>query len=803
MSRNKQPIMTRIHPTREREIDVDLPLPGPPPRQIIQHDPDAVPEPIIADQAAHLSAAITSPYAVAPKTSTEPTDIDFDGPQGEDQASSPAANTTEVLQTSTEMNVDEEVKMEASEDVPVGDAPKAFMEPTDIDLDDPPADVQASNLVSCLTDVPKGSTEPVVIDSEAPQGVDQASSPANNATKVPKTSTMEPSVEKAQGEASGGAPVGNATEDIWNGGEDDGGGHQADAVGDPLTATTSAPTIPSGTVPANASATGDLDASLDIEVADGEAQEEGAGADPVATASITPVTEALDASMDRDPSQDASAMDGQALVEGPKDDPVAEAANAPSTEASDASMDPVVDDEAQGEGPGVDPVVEAAIRLAGLSPLEYEHERKGAASDLGIRLPVLDAAVAQAQAQASLQQSPGGGKPVSFSAVEPWGEPVDAAQILEELQDTIHRFIVCENDTAVAAALWAAFTWVIDYVQVAPIAFIVSPEKRCGKTQLLDLLGRFSRRPLVASNISQAAVFRVIEDYCPTLFIDEADSFLKGNEPMRGILNSGHTRQSAYILRTEGNGRKSRRFSTWSAKAIASIGHLAGTIMDRSIPMPLKRKQSSETVQRLRYAGPDQFSTLVRKLARFAEDSGPAIAHAHPHLPPELNDRAQDNWEPLVAIADLAGGEWPQLARAAALNLSGEEHEALSPSAQLLLCIREALGQNDKISTEDLLAALVREDLNPWGVSPRRPISARQLATRLKEFGIPSKNIRLPGNVVLKGYRRDQFTETFDRYLPSALEVEESATPLHSSADATLQVADVVASAGAGATGPE
>ncbi len=196
---------------------------------------------------------------------------------------------------------------------------------------------------------------------------------------------------------------------------------------------------------------------------------------------------------------------------------------------------------------------------------------------------------------------------------------------------------------------------VIDNVQVAPLAVITAPEMRCGKSQLLNLIGRLSHRPLVASNISPAAMFRVIEAHSPTLLIDEADTFFKENEELRGIVNSGHTRQAAYIIRTVGDNHEPKQFSTWGAKAISGIGTLAETIRDRAIILEMRRKLPNESIERLRHAEGGVFECLASKLARFAQDAGVSIERALPTLPEALNDRAQDNWEPLLAIADYAG----------------------------------------------------------------------------------------------------------------------------------------------------
>ena len=409
-------------------------------------------------------------------------------------------------------------------------------------------------------------------------------------------------------------------------------------------------------------------------------------------------------------------------------------------------------------------LLDAVARLASLHPLEYEKVREAEAQRLGVRVGALDKEVSTARR--SKQED--GGKAAMFPTVEPWHEPVNADQLLHEIYATVRRFIICEKETAITATLWSAFTWLVDSVEIAPLAVITAPEKRCGKSQLLNLIGKLSHRPLVAANIGAAAVFRVIEAHSPTLLIDEADSFFKDNEELRGVINSGHTRQSAYVIRCVGDDHEPRQFSTWGAKAISGIGHLAETLMDRSVILDLRRKLPSETIQRLRHAEPGLFDRLSSKLARFAQDAAPSIERARPALPEELNDRAQDNWEPLLAIADYAGGDWPQLARHTALRLSGAEQEAVSLSAELLADIREVFEHKrvERIGTADLLQALIDDDLKPWATYNRgKAMSPRQLAKRLDEYGIHSQSIKFGYSDVKRGFRLDQFADAFARYL--------------------------------------
>jgi len=401
-------------------------------------------------------------------------------------------------------------------------------------------------------------------------------------------------------------------------------------------------------------------------------------------------------------------------------------------------------------------------RLARLDPISYDRARVEAAEALDIRVATLDAQVAAQREALKAKESQR-----LCVDVEPCAEPVDLAELLGQVRATIQRFIVCTPATATAATLWIALTWVIEHAQVAPLAIITAPEKRCGKTQLLELIGRLSKRPLSASNISPAAVFRVIEAQSPTLLIDEADTFFRTHEELRGIINSGHTRSNAYVIRTVGDDHEVMRFSTWGAKAIAGIGKLADTVMDRAIILSLRRKLPNEKVDRLRYVERDLLEMLAGKLARFGEDHGATIGRMRPSLPGALNDRAQDNWEPLLAIADLAGDSWPSEARTAALEISGDGEGDLSTNEELLSDIRDIFNADgvDRFWLAELHARLCADDTAPWATWSRgRPISVRQLGKKLGDFGVIAKSIRVSGRVQ-KGFERSQFEDAWRRYL--------------------------------------
>ena len=403
---------------------------------------------------------------------------------------------------------------------------------------------------------------------------------------------------------------------------------------------------------------------------------------------------------------------------------------------------------------------EIIAHLANLSAMEYERIRDTEAARLGIRKGTLDKIV-----HAARRGDVATG--LEFDDIEPWEHQIEPGQLLTDIVIAVQRFIVCQPETARTVALWVAMTWFMDVVQIAPLAVITAPEKRCGKSLLLFLLGRLVRRPLTASNISPAALFRSIDAWEPTLLVDEADAFMRENEELRGLLNCGHTRESAYTVRVVGDDHTPKKFNVWGAKAIAGIGHLADTLMDRAVTLELRRKLPHETVERLRYAEPELFETLAAKLARFAEDFREAVRRARPDLPASLNDRAQDNWEPLLAIADVAGGSWPKLGREAALKLSGVDSPSMTIGTELLADIQDvfATKRTDRISTADLITALCSDDERPWATYNRgKPLSPRQLAKRMGEYGIQSKTVRI-GYGTPKGFELAQFEESFSRYL--------------------------------------
>jgi putative DNA primase/helicase len=398
--------------------------------------------------------------------------------------------------------------------------------------------------------------------------------------------------------------------------------------------------------------------------------------------------------------------------------------------------------------------------------------------------------------------------------VKPWPEAVNGAELLDRLELLLKRFVVLPEWAAETLALWILHTYAFPLRDVSTYLGLESPEKRCGKTTLLSVLSELVNRPVVAANISSSALFRVIEETRPTLLIDEADTLLQGNDELRGILNSGYTRKTAYVVRVANavrhyplDGRKKTefeqedteetekdqisgtagkestvrkgnnavnqgatrlvRYSCWCPKVMAAIGRLPDTLADRCIVVRMQRKTTEEECERLRNLEP---GPLRQQCARLVADHADEIARARPEVPAILNDRASDVWEPLLALADLAGGTWPEKARRAAVGLTAKSQES-SPVGTLLLNILVLIKQAgaDRIHSRALVEGLKCMGDQPW-LEPGKPINETWLAKRLRPYGIRSKTMWI-GEVAAKGYMLEDFREAFRRYI-SKSEVE-------------------------------
>jgi putative DNA primase/helicase len=312
---------------------------------------------------------------------------------------------------------------------------------------------------------------------------------------------------------------------------------------------------------------------------------------------------------------------------------------------------------------------------------------------------------------------------------------------------------------------------------ISPRLAITSPTRGCGKTTALDVISHLVLRPLSAANVSASAIFRVAEGFRPTLLIDEADTFLKDNEELRGVLNSGH-RKGGAVLRTVGDDHEPRSFSTYGACAIALIGQLPGTLTDRSVPITLVRRKRDEDITPFRLDRVAHLVVLARKLARWTADHEVAIAATEPEMPAGIYNRAADNWRPLLSIATVAGGDWVARGQRAALAGVAADIDDAALLELLLGDIRTIFASREveRMPSAALVEALAEMHGRPWAEYSKndKPITQNKLAGLLKPLKIVPENIRIDDKV-LKGYLSERFEEAFSRYL----DPEGSSEPLH------------------------
>ena len=406
-------------------------------------------------------------------------------------------------------------------------------------------------------------------------------------------------------------------------------------------------------------------------------------------------------------------------------------------------------------------------RLAGLPLLEYEKRREAGAERIGCRTSILDKLV-DARRPDSGVGSDLQGRTLDLADVEPWPDAVNGADVLSELSETFSRYVALPDGAADALVLWTAHAHCFDCFQCSPRLNVSSPDKQCGKTTLLDVLAVLVPRALPAENLSVAVLFRVIEKHRPTLLADETDAWLKDNEELRGLLNAGH-RRGGQALRCEGENNDVRAFNVFGPSVLCGIGALPPTLHDRSIIIKLSRARPGEVRQRFDRRVVSE-TTLCRKLARWCADNRPKIGACDPRLPAGAFNRLADNWRPLFAIAEIAGGDWPERAENAFTKLtSTDDVDAQGLGVLLLADIRLAFseGHAERLFSKSLVESLCAMSDRPWPeVNRGRSISENWLARRLHSFGVHPKTLRL-GDDRKKGYEITDFSEAFVRYLPA------------------------------------
>jgi len=385
---------------------------------------------------------------------------------------------------------------------------------------------------------------------------------------------------------------------------------------------------------------------------------------------------------------------------------------------------------------------------------------------------LVDAALAEALA-AKQDEPDGDDAPIStgqFAEVEPWPDPVDGQDLIRELESFARRFLILPSEHAyMALVLWALATHAHDLFQLFPILVISSPVPGSGKTTVLTVLSALVPKPFFTSNATAASLFRAIDAFHPTVTIDEADSFLIGNEALRGLLNSCHLRAYAFMTRAIGT------FSTWAAVVLALIGKVPKTVEDRAIIIPMQRRAPHEQVERFRQDRLHEFEHLRRKAARWVQDRADQIRAADPEIPDEiLSDRARDNWRVLLALADEIGGDVARRAREAAVALSKADEEFDEDPATLLLRDLQGLFHHrcaDRLESQEIVISLVAMPDHPWSTyNHGQPLTTRGLAVILGRFRVKHQRWAVvAGKRKWKwGYALADLKDVFARYLPAS-----------------------------------
>ncbi len=358
------------------------------------------------------------------------------------------------------------------------------------------------------------------------------------------------------------------------------------------------------------------------------------------------------------------------------------------------------------------------------------------------------------------------------------------AALLDDVRAFIARFVAFPSDAALhAVTLWAVHTHMAGSFYTSPRLALLSPEPGSGKTRVLEVLALLVLRAMLSFSASPAAIFRTLAVESRTLLFDEIDAvFTKrgkddGNEDLRALLNVGY-RRGATIPRCVGPRHEVQMFDVFSPAVMAGLGDLPDTLMSRAVIIRMRRRSPGERVEQFRMRIHEPEGVKLRDaVAAWAEAHGDSIGDAWPTLPHGVEDRNAEVWEPLLAVADAAGGHWPESARAACLELlKVAADREVSLGIRLLEDLRTVFGHRDAMTTADLLERLNDLDEAPWGDLYGKPLQPRTLARMLKRYDVTSTKVKVDGRS-LQGYRREDMWDAWTRYLLSVTAETEPPEP--------------------------
>jgi len=350
------------------------------------------------------------------------------------------------------------------------------------------------------------------------------------------------------------------------------------------------------------------------------------------------------------------------------------------------------------------------------------------------------------------------------------------SDLLDGSQALYTKYIIMDEEQSVALTLWTALSYCYEAFEVSPYMLVTSAEKRSGKTRVIEIAEMLVWKPRPTTNISPAALAHIAENGA-TMLIDEIDTILNSrgemSDSIRGMLNARHKKTGVYIRMVgQGANMEPKGFNVFGPTLLAGIGNAPDTIEDRSIPIRMVRKLGAQTLPRFREAMVAKEGQLLKdQFALWGPENSDMLRSMYPDLIEKLDDRAMDCWEPLLAIADLAGGKWPKLTCMSALKLSVKVEDE-SPRVQLLVDIKDIFDKEarnngtDRMFSKALWIALNGLDESQWGdMNNGDGISQNYIAKQIREFGIPTgRQVRI-GMDTKRGYFFEHFKEAFKRYV--------------------------------------
>ena len=370
--------------------------------------------------------------------------------------------------------------------------------------------------------------------------------------------------------------------------------------------------------------------------------------------------------------------------------------------------------------------------------------------------------------------------PTTLRVIRP-AAPIDPAELLNQVTAFITRFSVFpDRHCAPMLALWCAHTHAIAHFYTTPRLILDSAEAGSGKTRVLEVIQFLVSKPEMTISITTAAIFRMLAVGPITLLFDEIDAVFSAkagsnHEDLRALLNAGYKR-SATVARCVGDASRMKveRFPVFAPVALAGIaGAMPTTITTRAITVHMRRRAPHEHAEPFRERKVETEAEPMRDqltdwLDRVGADQ---LAGAEPAIPDGITDRAAEVWEPLLAIADQAGGHWPATARAVATHFVTTAATTGSSIGTRLLADVRALFHTrgvDRMATTDIIAELLAAEEAAWADLDGRPIDARRLAKELNRYGTRPGPVRIAGQAT-KGYQVGGPTglaDAWTRYLP-------------------------------------